>query len=37
MKRLQQNRLSALKCRRKKKAQLSALVDEKESLSAENT
>jgi len=36
-KRLQQNRLSALKCRRKKKEQLKGLMEEKEGLASENT
>lgn len=36
MKRLQQNRLSALKCRKKKKAQLSGLMEEKNTLADEN-
>lgn len=36
LKRLQQNRLSALKCRKKKKAQLNTLIDDKDKLSREN-
>ena len=36
LKRLQQNRLSALKCRKKKKAQLNTLVSDKDQLESEN-